>query len=999
MPVEFLTAGQRAGYGRYTGDPSDVELARYFHLDDTDHQRLAQKRGAVSRLGFALQLTTVRFLGRFPEEDMEVPSIVIRFLARQLEPVSPGGLREYRGQRQRLRHMEEIARLYGYRELTVPAAGLRFSRWLYSQCWTGTDRPVVLFERATSWMLVHKILLPGASRLERFIARLRQRVEQRVWRLLSRGITPESRSKMESLLTVPENQRHSWFDQLRKGPFTVSGPSLVNALGRLHRIRAHGVTLPAAAAVPATRLAALAVFASRARASALSRLPEARRLATMVAFLKTLEASAHDDVLDIFEALLREIFTRAEKADRRARLRSLRDLDAAASTMAEVCSLLLDPALPDAEARARIFDRFPRDRLERTVREAQALVRPPDNVFHDRLQESYRRVRLFLPMLLEHIRFGSVPGGETVVEAWNYLRRHPHRNQPDGDVPPGVVSKAWRRHVFPDAGSAKVDFRAYLFCVLDQLRAALKRRDIFVTPSWRYADPRLGLLSGADWESARPLICRTLGLGPRPVPVLVDLAHELDRTYRAVIARLPENSALRFEGPPGKEEVILTPLDKLEEPASLQALRAAVAARMPRVDLPGILLEIAARTGFTRAFTHISEQSARAAGFEISICAVLLAEACNTGLEPLVREDAAPLRRDRLTWVSRNYLRDDTLTAANACLVSAQNGLKPAQVWGDGEVASADGMRFTVPVRTVHAGANPKYFGAGRGVTYYNLVSDQFTGLHAITVPGTLRDSLVLLSVVLEQETEFQPSRIMTDTGAYSDVVFGLFRLLGFRFSPRLADIGGARFWRIEAGADYGAFNHASRHRVNLDRIIPHWDDLLRLAGSLKLGKVSPAGIMRSLQTGVRPTRLALALAEFGRIDKTLHALNYLDDEGMRRATLTQLNRGESRHSMAREILHGKRGELRQRYFEGQEDQLGSLGLVTNIIILWNTIYIGAILDQLRREHFPVSDGDVARLSPLMHEHINFLGRYSFAVPESVKRGELRALHHPGNGP
>src|SRR3546814_20459613 len=97
-------------------------------------------------------------------------------------------------------------------------------------------------------------------------------------------------------------------------------------------------------------------------------------------------------------------------------------------------------------------------------------------------------------------------------------------------------------------------------------------------------------------------------------------------------------------------------------------------------------------------------------------------------------------------------------------------------------------MRFMVPVRSVHSGPNPKYFGVGRGVTWYNLISNQFSGLNDITVPGTLRDSLVLLAVVLEQQTDLQPTQIMPDTGAYSDVVFGLFRLLGYRFSPRLAD-------------------------------------------------------------------------------------------------------------------------------------------------------------------------------------------------------------------
>jgi TnpA family transposase len=152
---------------------------------------------------------------------------------------------------------------------------------------------------------------------------------------------------------------------------------------------------------------------------------------------------------------------------------------------------------------------------------------------------------------------------------------------------------------------------------------------------------------------------------------------------------------------------------------------------------------------------------------------------------------------------------------------------------------------------------------------------------------------------------------------------------------------------------------------------------------------------MRMLQIGDRPTRLAQALAEFGRIEKTLHILTYIDDERRRRSTLLQLNRGEGRHSLGRTIFHGKRGELRQRYREGQEDQLGALGLAVNIVVLWNTIYMNAVLAQLRREGYPVRDEDVARLSPLIYDHINVLGRYSFAIPEAVTRGELRPLRDP----
>ena len=155
------------------------------------------------------------------------------------------------------------------------------------------------------------------------------------------------------------------------------------------------------------------------------------------------------------------------------------------------------------------------------------------------------------------------------------------------------------------------------------------------------------------------------------------------------------------------------------------------------------------------------------------------------------------------------------------------------------------------------------------------------------------------------------------------------------------------------------------------------------------------AGLTRTLQTNDRPTRLARALQELGRLVKTIYLLRFIDDASYRRRILIQLNRGEGRHQLARVIFHGKRGELRQRYREGQEDQLGALGLVVNLVVLWNTIYMDAAVRQLRAEGYEVRPEDVARLSPLGHKHVNMLGRYAFTLPEAVARGELRPLRDP----
>jgi Tn3 transposase DDE domain len=211
---------------------------------------------------------------------------------------------------------------------------------------------------------------------------------------------------------------------------------------------------------------------------------------------------------------------------------------------------------------------------------------------------------------------------------------------------------------------------------------------------------------------------------------LEQLAHQLDAAYRRTAASTATSTAARIQPAGGQDKLVLTGLDQIDEPASLVELRRLVDALLPRVDLPELLLEVNAWTGFASQFTHLSEGTARVEYLPISVCAVLLAEACNIGLEPLVRQDVPWLTRGRLSWVHQNYLRAETLIQANARLVDYQATVELAQRWGGGEVASADGLRFVVPVRTLNAGHNPRYFGVGRGVTYYNFSSDQFTGFH-----------------------------------------------------------------------------------------------------------------------------------------------------------------------------------------------------------------------------------------------------------------------------
>ena len=477
--------------------------------------------------------------------------------------------------------------------------------------------------------------------------------------------------------------------------------------------------------------------------------------------------------------------------------------------------------------------------------------------------------------------------------------------------------------------------------------------------------PRAELLTPHDWADRRDTLCEELALESDPATIADQLATSLDAAWRRTAAGYAVNPDLRIEHRGGRDEIVLTPLDAEVEPASLVALRAGVEALLPEVEIADLPLEVHGWTGFLDEYTHISGIEAREEGLAESLSALLVSESCNVGLTPVADETYPPLTRERLNWVGHNYLRSATHAAANVRLADYHTPLPLAQAWGGGEMASADGMRFVIPVSTINAAYNPRYFGRQRGSTLYSWMADTYTVFAHKLIPGTQRDSLHVLDGLLANQTGIQP-----------EMVLALAWALGYRWAPRLADLPDQRLWRIDREARYGPLNGLARHRINTRLITGNWDEICPLTASLRAGTVIPSAILRTLQRGPSPSSLARTLAELGRVIKTLHVLEYAHDPAYRRTIHHLLSRGERRNSLARAVFHGQRGQLRRHYQVGQENQLDSLGIMINVIVLWQTVYIQAALDHLAAKGYPIGPADVARLTPLGHPAINLDGRY-----------------------
>ena len=535
---------------------------------------------------------------------------------------------------------------------------------------------------------------------------------------------------------------------------------------------------------------------------------------------------------------------------------------------------------------------------------------------------------------------------------------------------------------------------AYAFCVLEQFWRHLRRRDIYADASTRWRNPQARLLEGEAWKSIRSDVLAALGLPGDPDGLLAEHAQSLDAAYREVAGRLAVNAEVSIDDD-GK--IHLTGVKAVEEPPSLVDLRSRTTAMLPRVDLPEVILEVMSwAPELAAAFTAVSGGRSRLEDLPTSIAACLAAHSMNIGYRPIAKKGVPALELSRLSHVFQNYVRPETLAAANAPLVARQAGLPLAQAWGGGLVAAVDGMRFVVPVPAAFARPNRKYFGSKRGMTWLNAVNDHRMGRGAKIVSGTVRDSLHMIDVIFGLDGGDLPEVAVSDTGSYSDLVFGLLELLGISYRPALADLPDQKGWRIRPDADYGPLSTFARGRIDLAKIRP------------ELGGHPPgrrldlhrhrAGLRRGHHAAARrpPTALGEAIASYGRIFKSLHILSYIDvDESYRRDIKGIRNLQEGRDAPARKICHGRKGELYHRYERGLENQLGALGLVLNCVVLWTTVYLDAAVRQLRTQGYPARDEDMARLSPFVSSHLGVHGTYSFVLPDPAP-GAIRDLRYPG---
>jgi TnpA family transposase len=349
-----------------------------------------------------------------------------------------------------------------------------------------------------------------------------------------------------------------------------------------------------------------------------------------------------------------------------------------------------------------------------------------------------------------------------------------------------------------------------------------------------------------------------------------------------------------------------------------------------------------------------------------------------------------------LAWTSDWYIREETYALALRCLVNQQQREPFAAVFGNGSASSSDGQFFHAAGLGRDASSFNAHHSKRSGFKIYTHLSDRYGPFFTKLIGATTNEALHVLDALLYHQSEVTVRCHHTDGGGESDHVFALCSLLGFQFAPRIPGLKHRRLYSFGKPSDYPTLELLIAGRINVDLIRAHWAEILRIAASIRTGTVTASLIMRQLASYPRQNGIAAALRELGRLERTLFTLDWISDPELRRTTGQELNKGESRNSLARAVFIHRLGEIRDRTYENQQHRASGLNFVVTAIILWNTRYLERAVATLRLTE-EVPDKLLAYLSPLGWEHVNLTGDYVWVTDQSAAptNDELRPLRTP----
>lgn len=930
---------------------SDVEIDQFFTLSPGDIALIRTRRGKELQLGLALHIGFIRMSGRLLNGTDVLPYRLLEYLGQQLGFRVPrvASLRALYPRKQTLHEHQHLAAAHlDFRQMNE-----RIRRQLVAHLKRtrgSATTPESLLLGARQWAYAQRVLMPTARELLDAARQVLADEETLLAQQMAKRISPARRKRWSEALAAPHVRLTgiTHLEWLKRSPRSRRGHGLLDAFDRYAFLIELGINDLELPSMPVDLVKAYAMRVARLKLTRFNRLQPATREIGLACFLKLSLWRTCDEAVDAWlmrvSELRRQAIARARPRDAADWEQRYRDLVSQLLRNSEDASAV---PLTDIVAEATGFlHRTRADRMRQALLDMHSSIR------------NLLRLVLRLPLQWRQPRAPLVRAVEIVQLAY---QKHAYRLSPTACLT--TFLSLWQR-VLVDADDER-RFHVLEVATLLALHRALRCGDLYIGSSLSYREKDALLMPAALWQSHRPTYMNQLGGPFRHADALRAVVPYVKASLRTLAQAVKRDEVLI--GDDGIRLIESTPsVDEVSQRA-----RAAFAAHVGTVELPQLMMEVDSQTRFS---TTLLKHTPRHASQLMAIYGALLAH--GMGLDRIQVQRMMPGLSDAVLQQCMALLEEEgRLVEANHAVIQYMRRHPVTLYWGEEGLASSDMMTIEASRRLWNARIDPRTGNYAIGT--YTHVLDQWGIAYDQPIVLNRRQAGAALEGVLMQRL-LPIDRLAVDTHGYTDVAMGLARLLGFELCPRLAMLRERKLY-VPKDLYVPKPLRAVAVPLPLNDLKTQWDALLRLAVSIREGWCSATQVLGRWGSDARSDPLHRAATTFGRLIRTQYLCRYYTDAEFRLSIRRVLNHGESVHQLQRAIHPYAIGPKRGRCRDEQRAISGSLALLSNLVMAWNTAKLQSLLDQagsLDR----TTQSELLAAGPVATSQINFRGVLSFPV-------------------
>ncbi|MFL6415580.1 MAG: Tn3 family transposase [Bryobacteraceae bacterium] len=882
-------------YSVLTASPSAGELTDAF-TPDVFELKFAEERTreATPRVGLLALLKTFQRLGYFVKL-ADIPLSIIRTVAQTAGyDAVPSGLDYYDQSTLRVRHMALVRSWTG-----VSAYDRSAFKTIVKSCVEASrvrEDLADIINIAIEELLRKRYELPAFTTLLRAARTARATVNWSYYSRISQAVDPQARTRLDALFDKADGARQTPWEAVKNEPGQPTVKRVKRFLETARWLKEQAVDLKALAGIPVVKLQRFAVKARGLNASRMRESQPDKRYAYAAALIQRQRARALDDAADMLIRLVQRMQNTAKEKFLLLQSAQLQQSGDLAAKLRDVGLAYLSDG-SEAQRLQTIGSLLGPD-VQGLLRRCEECVGLATGNHFRLLPQCFGHPRQALLALLENLPLCPTSQDQSVVAAVAFVLANQNSratklsvvgSDQRAQLDLSFVSDAWwplLTGLKTRSPVSQIDRRLFELCVVTQVANDLKSGDLCIPEGDKFRDYRHQLLPWEKVERELANYGEQAGIATEPKLFVMQLRTQLEERGRASDKGFPDNRYLRFEdGTP-----ILTPLEKTPDPENLDRSLSLIKERLEPIEILDTFADTEHWLHWTRHFGPISGLETKLKRARERYLLTVFCYGCNLGPVQTARS-VRGVNRFQLAFINQRHITEQFLNEAITTIVNAYVQFPLQSLWGTGQSASADGMKWDLYPQNLMSEYHIRYGGYG-GIGYY-LVADNYIALMSRWTTCGAWEGHAILDFLKENESDVKPDTIHADTQGQSNAIFGLAYLLGIQLLPRIRNWKEKDFYRPSPESRFDHIDSLFTAQVDWDLIEAMRPELLRVAVSIKSGVIRPSDILRRLGSYSRKNKLYFALRELGRVVRTMFLLRYISEVELRQTIQAATNKSE----------------------------------------------------------------------------------------------------------